>query len=252
MGNKTDIIWLDSTDSTNKEARRQISALDNLSVLSAVTQTDGRGQQGNAWSSASGDNLTFSIVLKNPGIDICDQIALSAIASLSITDLLSSYGIEAKIKWPNDIYVGDMKICGILIENALKGDKVDWSIIGIGLNVNQTDFPSDLPNPTSMVLCTRGTSDFDIRLLLEEFMAIFKGYHKRYLNINGGLKKLRQLYLSQLWRKGDESFFIDKREGRDIKFKGTITGTNDSGMLTIKNEEGELCEFAFKELIYII
>lgn len=252
MGNKTDIIWFDSTDSTNKEARRQISSLDNLSVLSAMTQTDGRGQQGNSWSSAPGENLTFSIVLKNPGLDICDQIALSALASLSVTDLLSSNGIEAKIKWPNDIYVGNKKICGILIENALKGDKVDWSIIGIGLNVNQTDFPSDLPNPTSMVLCSGGNSDFDVRLLLEEFMEIFNGYHKRYLNINGGLKKLRQLYLSQLWRKGEESYFIDRREGRNDRFKGIITGTNDSGMLTIKKEEGELCEFAFKELIYII
>lgn len=252
MGNKSDIIWLDSIDSTNQEARRHISAIDNLSVLSAMSQTEGRGQQGNSWSSETGLNLTFSIVLKNPAIKAHDQFALSQLAALSVTDFLSSYGIEARIKWPNDIYIGDRKICGVLIENSIKGDSVDWSIIGIGLNVNQRVFPSDIPNPTSMVLCTDSGKEHDIAALLDEFIETFTSYYNRYLNITGGLKKLRQLYLSQMWRKGELSSFIDSRGHSNVKFNGTIKGISDSGLLVIEKEKGELIEFAFKELTYII
>lgn len=252
MGNMTDIIWLDSTDSTNEEVRRHISEIDNLSVMSAMSQTDGRGHKGNSWSSEPGQNLTFSIFLKRPGLKAYDQFALSQIASLSVTDFLSSYGIDARIKWPNDIYVGDRKICGILIENSLKGQMIDWSIIGIGLNVHQKCFPADLPNPTSMTLCTETIGNADIKRLLMEFMDIFTGYHSRFLNITGGLKKLRQLYLSQMWRKDEESYFIDNRKNKGERFKGRITGISDCGLLLIEKKEGELCEFAFKELVYIV
>ena len=161
MTKKHDIIWLESTDSTNEEAGRRISDLDNLSVLSAVRQTEGRGQRGNSWSSNDGENLTFSIVLKYgngegfiPEIRAADQFAISEAAALAVVDLLASYDIEAKIKWPNDIYVGNRKICGILIENAIRGSYIANSIIGIGLNVNQQTFDPSLPNPTSMLLCS--------------------------------------------------------------------------------------------------
>ena len=152
MKNKTDIIWLDSIDSTNDEARRRILALDNLSVLSALEQTGGRGQRENKWHSAPNQNLTFSIILKNPPIKSADQFCISEITAVTLVRFLSDYGIEADIKWPNDIYVSGKKICGILIENSLKGQTIDWTIIGIGLNVNQFNFPVNLPNPTSMCI----------------------------------------------------------------------------------------------------
>ena len=194
----TDIIWLERVDSTNDEARRHISEIDNLSVVSALEQTKGRGQRGNRWSSQPGENLTFSLVVKDFRIKANEQSAISQATALSLVDLLSRHEIKARIKWPNDIYAGDEKICGILIENSLKGSEIDWSIIGIGLNVNQTAFPEDLPNPTSMKLCTGNSNPYNTREILEEFMGIFTGYYREYLNGNGALDRLEEQFVSNL------------------------------------------------------
>ena len=198
MESKTDIIWLERVDSTNDEARRDISEIDNLSVVSALEQTKGRGQRGNRWSSQPGENLTFSLVVKDFRIKANEQSAISQATALSLVDLLSRHEIKARIKWPNDIYAGDEKICGILIENSLKGSEIDWSIIGIGLNVNQTAFPEDLPNPTSMKLCTGNSNPYNTREILEEFMGIFTGYYREYLNGNGALDRLEEQFVSNL------------------------------------------------------
>lgn len=154
MKNNPDIIWLDVAESSNDEARKAIDSLDNLSVVAVRCQTSGRGQGTNSWESAPGENLTFSIVLKDLNILPKEQIVISQITALSVVELLEKHGIEAKIKLPNDIYVGSKKICGILIENTLCSNKIRWSIIGIGINVNQTVFPTHLPNPTSILLET--------------------------------------------------------------------------------------------------
>ena len=198
MESKTDIIWLERVDSTNDEARRHISEIDNLSVVSALEQTKGRGQRGNRWSSQPGENLTFSLVVKDFRIKANEQSAISQATALSLVDLLSRHEIKARIKWPNDIYTGDEKICGILIENSLKGSEIDWSIIGIGLNVNQTAFPEDLPNPTSMKLCTGNSNPYNTREILEEFMGLFTGYYREYLNGNGALDRLEEQFVSNL------------------------------------------------------
>ena len=260
MTKKHDIIWLTSADSTNKEAQRRISDIDNLSVLSATEQTEGRGQRGNTWSSESGKNLLFSVVLKFsdtvfeggllPEMNAHDQFVISEAASLAIVDLLAENDIEAKIKWPNDIYVNSRKICGILIENSLKGPSLSYSIIGIGLNVNQTSFDPTLPNPTSISLET-GNS-YDLKDMLERYIEIFCHYISRYCNPHGGYAKLRTLYLSQMWRKGEISDFIDRTKSPEVKFKGTIAGLSDIGHLLIKTTEGELREFSFQEVSYII
>ena len=259
MTKKHDIIWLDTTDSTNEEARRQILSLDNLSVVSAYSQTAGRGQRGNTWSSSPGENLTFSIVIKYGHeyghimpMRACDQFTVSEAAALAVVDLLASHDIESKIKWPNDIYVGDRKICGILIENSLRDGFMSSSIIGIGLNVNQTVFDPSLPNPTSMALTGKTqTQSLSLEPLLEEFVDIFKGYCSRYLNITGGLSRLRRLYLSQMWRKDILTEYTDLLEMRT--FKGRIKGLTDIGLLIVEDtEKGELKEFAFKEIGYII
>lgn len=198
MESKTDIIWLERVDSTNDEARRHISEIDNLSVVSALEQTKGRGQHGNTWLSMPGENLTFSLIVKDFRIKANEQSAISQATALSLTKLLGRHGIEARIKWPNDIYAGDNKICGILIENSLKGMEIDWSIIGIGLNVNQTSFPEHLPNPTSMRLCTENSNPYNTRTILEEYIEIFTGYYREYLNGNGSLEKLEQEFVSRM------------------------------------------------------
>ena len=199
MTKKHDIIWLESVDSTNEECRRRISDIDNLSVVSALTQTAGRGQRGNSWKSEPGKNLTFSIVLKftdnsDMMIKAIDQFVLSQITALSVVELLSRHDIQAQIKWPNDIYVDGKKISGILIENSLRGGWISQSIIGIGLNVNQRNFDVSLPNPTSIALLKDGSApQTDLRLLLEEFMDIFRNYYNKITDISDLSQKYQSI-----------------------------------------------------------
>ena len=281
-----DIMWLDSVDSTNSEAKRHISDIDNLSVLSALSQSEGRGQKGNKWSSVPGENLTFSIVLKfgeqtagkarlsvagklRLEVAAREQFVLTEITSLSIVEFLSRHGIKAKIKWPNDIYVGDKKICGVLIENSLRGENLSSSIIGIGLNVNQRNFDVNLSNPTSMALET-GLQE-DIKGCLEEFMDIFQNTLFAALSSD---HNLRDSYLSHLWRRNIPAQYIDlstqhielsnqhiepsahpspegQHHGRE--FTGIIRNLSPIGHLQIEDtEKGELKEFAFKEISYIL
>ena len=187
MRAKHEIIWISTTDSTNDEVKRHIHDLDNLSVVSALSQTSGRGQRGNIWLSNPGENLTFSIILKyqtsevdlqkRPRMKAEDQVAISKVTAVSVTDFLREYGIDSKIKYPNDIYVGDRKICGILIEHSVMGNLLTHSIIGIGINVNQCIFDTTLPNPVSMKMCLSKaggrTEDIDLNECLCRFMNIF-------------------------------------------------------------------------------
>lgn len=149
------IIWVESTESTNSELRRRIGELDNLSVIAAREQTAGRGQGDHSWFSSPATNLTFSILLRfGEGFPVTlgssDAVLVTQITTLAIRDHLLSRGIGSRIKWPNDIWTGDRKICGILIENSSMGGMVSSSIVGIGLNVNETGWPAGLPNPVSM------------------------------------------------------------------------------------------------------
>lgn len=256
MKNKYAIKWIDRVDSTNNEAKRALEECDNLSVLSALSQTSGKGQRGNSWSSEKGKNLLFSIVLKFDGIlpgrfRAYDQSAISEMTSLCIVDFLSGFGIKAKIKWPNDIYVGDRKICGILIENSVRDKLLSSSIVGIGLNINQRNFDVILPNPTSMSLESSEENEFDIKECLETFMEIFEGYFKRYFNIKGGFATIRTMYLSQLWRRNEIHTYRNITE--NSIFKGIIRGVNDVGNLLVENcDTKEIREFGFKEIGYVI
>ena len=169
MEDSAAIIWLKLTDSTNDEARRRLDVLDNLSVVAARTQTSGRGQGDHTWTSEPGQNLTFTVVLKFPP---CAPLAASEILRITqavthaLREYLLSKGVAARIKWPNDIYVGDKKICGILIENILGGKQVAASMVGIGLNLNQSRFPADLPNPVSLRQVTGRRYDLREELVL--------------------------------------------------------------------------------------
>ena len=251
MKNKYDIIWLESTDSTNEEARRRMDICDNMSVLSALSQTAGKGQRGNTWSSDAGQNLLFSIILKDEfRIRAYDQFVISKLTALAVTDFLYGHGIKASIKWPNDIYIGKRKICGILVENSLRGEWISSSIIGIGLNVNQRNFDVNIPNPTSMTQEDVNGALFDIKMLLDEFMEIFCRYADRYLDMAGGSLQLQDRYISLLWRKDEQHQYVRTADG--TTFKGIIRGVSDFGLLIVENEKGESEEFAFKEISYVI
>ena len=168
---KYKIIWMDEVDSTNSEAVRRLESLDNMSVLAARCQSAGRGKDTHKWITAPGENLTFTIVLKYSYFLAANQMLLSAAAAASVVNFLAGEGISAWVKWPNDVYVEKKKICGILIEHRIKGTQLKSSIIGIGINLNQTVFDPLVPNPTSVALLTGRKLDIDEAL--ERFCGIF-------------------------------------------------------------------------------
>lgn len=238
--------WLEEIDSTNTEIVRRLPNLDNLSVLAALSQTAGRGQRGNKWLAPKGENLTFSMLIRFSDTEFSPipatrQFDISIAATLGTSDYLASKGIECKIKWPNDIYVRNRKICGMLIENSLCGSNVSTSIIGIGLNVNQKAFDPQLMNPTSMTLVTG--CEYDIR---QELTTLCEFIKARLLKM--GTQK--DEYVARLYRIGAFHEFCNCSDGS--KFEGRIEGITESGTLLLKTKEGKLKEFAFKEISYII
>lgn len=146
----SNITWLKSTDSTNNELRRRLNQSDDLTIIAAEMQSSGRGQGEHTWHSAPGQNLTFSILLRHHCLKASDALAVTSIMALGIRDYLQTKGIDPWIKWPNDIWVGEKKICGILVENTIHAGIIDFSIVGVGLDLNQTDWPIELPNPVSL------------------------------------------------------------------------------------------------------
>ena len=172
----SNIEWLDVTDSTNLEVRRRMGALDNLSVIASRLQTSGRGRGAHHWISPEGENLTFSILLRfgRGGFALlpaAEAVRITQLATVSVYEFLLSEGVRARIKWPNDIWVGDRKICGMLIENILDGDSVASSIVGIGLNLNQKLFNPCLPNPVSLSQLTG--NKYDTKTSLQALYKIF-------------------------------------------------------------------------------
>lgn len=149
------IIWLESVESTNNEIKRRISTIDNLSIIATYEQTAGRGQGEHSWHSVKGKNLTFSIIYRFGAefplsLETSQAIMITYITALAIVEYLKDEGIECRIKWPNDIWVKELKICGILIENSSFSGQLQYAIAGIGLNINQDSWPEELPNPVSM------------------------------------------------------------------------------------------------------
>ena len=234
------IVWYDSIDSTNSEALRRLPELPSGTVLAAREQTAGRGQRGNTWFTEAGKNLTFSIVLKPSSLAAGEAHLLNYLASVAVAEFLEGYGVSCSIKWPNDIYVGRKKICGILVENSLSGGCVAASVIGIGININQTVFPQ-LANATSLSLATG--CEYVLEDCLKAFMTVFEAWLPR-------LKDLPESYTSRLFQKGVQARYIDYlRDGEE--FTGTILGVSPDGRLVIYDGITERF-YSFKEVGYIL
>ena len=173
------IIRYNELDSTNTEAARRLENLDNMSVLTAKIQYAGRGKDSNVWLTEPGENLTFTIVLKFGEVRSADcppfpakyQMLVSALTAASVVHFLRDKGVDAWVKWPNDVYVGKSKICGILIELRTVDKFLKSSIIGVGININQKKFPASLPNPVSLSVLTG--RDYDVERALDDFLDIF-------------------------------------------------------------------------------
>lgn len=262
-----DIRWFDSLESTNNYCKLlDLNTVEEFTVICARSQTAGIGQQGNHWASEPGKNLTFSLILKPTFLRAADQYSLTMAIALAIADTLDLLISNPKnnqfapsgriqIKWPNDIYVGTpseqhyRKICGILVSNQLSGSHIATSICGIGLNVNQTCFPTWVPNPTSLLLeasAPPSPTPFAIDTVLDTVLdCILHRY--RQLSLHDGPDAIKTDYLSRLYRLGQEaSYFYN---GKTIR--ATITGIDHFGHLLLTTSTGSHLSCALKEISFL-
>lgn len=242
------IKQVEKTDSTNNLLSRQCQTekTPEFTTIWAENQTYGKGQRGNTWESESGKNLTFSTVLYPTHINARNQFILSMLVSLAIHDVLSSYTDGISIKWPNDIYWKDKKICGVLIENELQGNEIAQSIIGIGVNVNQTVFRSLAPNPISLKLIT--AQEHDRKRLLQQILnTIYLYYEEIKRDKEKTFDQFHQRYMGHLYLRERTTFFHDANG----IFRARIVATETDGHLLLKDEAGTIRRYAFKEVQYI-
>jgi len=249
---KFNIIYLPKVKSTNSYALQQIenNALNHGDVIFTLNQESGKGQGDNIWESEPGSNLLISLVLTPKTIDASEQFVLTQLISLAIIDLLKDYfpnkslKKELKIKWPNDIYVGDKKIAGILFQNFIKGNKIEYSIVGIGINVNQTKFFSSAPNPISII--NKIEKLIDINILLENLLKNIGTIYEKYSNCSN-FAKLKSKYINNLYRYNIWSSYSDN-EG---SFKGRIVDIDEYGRLIVEQENRAKRLYMFKEIKFI-
>jgi BirA family biotin operon repressor/biotin-[acetyl-CoA-carboxylase] ligase len=238
---------LESCASTNDAARE--GRYGHGEVVVARAQSAGRGQQGNRWESEPGANLLLSAVLEPTLLPAAEQFRLLQAVSLAVADVLDGPDLPrvsgVNIKWPNDIYAGGRKIAGILIENDIMGVTVARSIAGIGLNINQTVFSLDLPNPTSIALETGEPADF-----LATLDRLCGCLETRYAQLeNGELGRLDVDYHARLYRLGEQAQY--KIPGGD-EFTGTIIGVAEGGGLVVEHLPGhERREYLFKQIEFL-
>lgn len=212
-------------------------------VVTTENQTKGKGQRGNTWLSAPGENLTFSIYLKPKFLKPFQQFELNRIVSLALFDTIKFICTDAQIhiKWPNDLYVKNHKIAGILIENNINHLQISQSIIGIGLNVNQTE---QLP-PTATSLKKVASKSFELNEVLSLIISKIEHY---YLMLRSkDVRVIHELYEQQLYKKGRVSFFEDNTG----KFNGIIKGTTAEGNLQIEDESEKIRTYQFKEVHFL-
>jgi len=240
------IIWKDQLASTNEYAVDYMS--DNTSfdktVIGTNKQYSGRGQRTAHWESEEGKNLTISVLFQPTFVPASEQFAISEVISLGVVDYLSRHIDGVRIKWPNDIYVRNNKIAGILIEHVVMGKCLSNSICGIGLNINQEVFMSDAPNPISLKQMT------DVEYSLEcELEILLECIDARYeLLKSGESEELRNSYMDALYRRNG---YHSYQEGDEI-FNAKILDVNDMGQLVLERRGGIQKTYNFKEVSFVI
>lgn len=244
------MVWLDETPSTNS-ALAAMEGAGQGTVVITHNQTAGRGQRGNSWEAEPGMNVTMSMLLEPRFITAAGQFAVSEIVATGVANILSLLaGPDAAIsvKWPNDIYAGDRKIAGILIENTLAGSRIVRSIAGIGVNVNQEHFYSDAPNPVSLRQLTAIDNDVETvaRLIASEILSLAGLYDNP-----SRLARLHENYLEMLWRRRGFHPYIETATGR--RFNAAIDDVAPTGHITLIDETtGHRHVYAFKEIQAIL
>ena len=209
----------------------------------AESQYAGRGQQNNRWHSEPNKNLTFSLLLRPSFLPVAQQFDLTRAISLGIIEALEPFlGDDLKIKWPNDIYYGDKKLGGILIENILQGNQIKNSVIGIGLNVNQEVFPLEVPKAVSIKQILH--RDYDLSFILSE---ICKNVEAAYLSLKSNrFEDVRNAYMARLYWLNENKMF----KAKGVEFEGKITTVKENGLLVV-NTGPETSEYNQKEIEFL-
>jgi BirA family transcriptional regulator, biotin operon repressor / biotin---[acetyl-CoA-carboxylase] ligase len=240
------LITIQQVDSTNNYLKNLLSnskPVPEGTVIMAESQYAGRGQQNNRWHSEPRKNLTFSLLL-NPGfLPVKQQFDLTRAISLGVTEALGPMlGEQLKIKWPNDLYYADSKLGGMLIENLLQGNRIKHSIVGIGINVNQENFPPEAANAVSLKQILH--RDYDLKFLLSE---ICKNIEAEYLKLRAGqFDHVRKDFLNRLYWLNEDKIF----KAGDRLMEGKIIGVSETGLLILHTKKG-LLEFNLKEIEFL-
>jgi BirA family biotin operon repressor/biotin-[acetyl-CoA-carboxylase] ligase len=240
------VLRFEEIDSTNVYAAEMIAKTNPVEGTCIISdfQSAGKGQIGRYWHSEAGKNLLASFILYPKNLAATDQFFLNIISGLAVMDVVSAFCKNVSIKWPNDIYVQNKKIAGILVQNTLRGKDVKSTIIGIGINVNEIAFPDDLPNPTSLALETNAA--FTIENIRLHIAARLEYYYSK-LNARH-LPSIKQQYLNHMYRRNMESNYLLSDE---TEIKGAITGIDHDGRLLI-DIGGKITAFAFREISYVL
>ncbi len=212
-------------------------------ILSADVQSAGRGQRGHTWHAAPRQNLLVAQVWEPGFLPVARQFTLTEIVALALVDLFRMYGLDARIKWTNDIYIGDRKIVGILIENNMSRGRIARCVTGIGVNVNQTDFDPSLPNPTSMRLeLGREVDREEVLMRLGDLLS------RRFKELESGVD-LSGEYHAHLYRLDEPSPY---RYPDGAEFQATLRGVRATGELVLEMSDGTMREFLFGEVFYSV
>ncbi len=220
------------------------SSLPGFTIVVTEEQTAGRGQKGNSWESEKGKNILFSLLCHPEFVRASQQFLLSQCIALAIRGALAEHVEGVTVKWPNDIYVGDKKISGTLIECDLMGKSIANCIIGTGVNINQEVFVSDAPNPISLKLLTG--KDYDREEILADIVERFTTLYDRLQN--GEAEAIRDEYMQCLYRKDGMHEYEDVR-GR---FMAEIADVEPTGHLLLRFENGNTVRYEFKEVKFIL
>lgn len=245
------MIHLNETDSTNRYLQQLCQETGNNKVEEFTTvcadyQTAGKGQRGNSWEAAKGANLLFSFVCYPTFVPIRQQFVLSQLISLGIKETLDEYCSDISIKWPNDIYWKEKKICGILIENDLQGNSIGRCISGIGLNINQEVFLSDAPNPISLKQITG--KHYQRETILEKVMQRIEQSYQKLKEDSAYASELATRYAASLFRREGLHCYQDK----DGLFNARLVRVEADGRFVLMDEANQERSYLFKEVQYVL
>ncbi len=238
------IIKHEKTVSTNLLAMKTIARgeAENGIVITADYQTGGKGTGNNIWESQKGKNLLFSLIITPHHIEPAKQFLITQIVSLSIVFTLKNQVPGIKIKWPNDIYAGEKKIAGILIQNTVSANKIAFSVIGVGVNVNQKKFSKEIPNPVSLMEIIKKETETD-RLL----QSLLNNFDRLYNRSTYDSKFIKAQYIKHLYRLGTYANYMAYGK----LFKAKIKGITRFGQLVLEEENGNEKTFNFKEIVFV-